>query len=163
MKNILVILVALCAIAVSAGTPPDSSRKAKLEELKKLRRELYVKKLALTEQEAVKFFPIWDEFELKQRQAKKEFRDKWKGRKPEDLSEQDAEAYLNDALKLRETELQLFRTYTEKLKPVLPATKILKLNRVQKEVQRELMEKMRELKGRPGHRPGRGGPNRPPR
>lgn len=163
MKHVMLILAAVCAITVSAGTPPDSTRKAKMEELKKLRRELYFKKLSLTEQEAARFFPIWDEFELKQRQAKKEFRDKWKGRKPEELSEQEAEAYLNDALKLRETELQLFRTYSERLKPVLPATKIIKLIRVQKEVQRELMEKMREMKGQPGHRQGRGGPNRPPR
>lgn len=151
--------------SVHAAMPPDSGRRAKLEELKKLRRDLYIQKLGLTATEAEKFFPVWDDYELKLRQAKRDFKQKWKGRRPEELTEQEASEYLADALKLRKTELELFTAASEKLKPLITSKKVVQLPRVQKEVQRELMGKMREYKGNaPGGRPGGGpGRRRPPR
>lgn len=141
-----------------------------METLKKLRRDLYVKKLSLTEDQAQKFFPVYDEFELKQREAKQAFRNKWGNKRPEDLTDKEAEEFLNDATKLRESELSLTKLYHDKLKPVIGAKKLLQLRRVQREVREELLSKAKELKGkrpphpgpggRNGHRPG--GRNHPP-
>ena len=93
----------------------DSARIAKMEEMKQLRHDLFVKKLSLTDAESKAFFPIYDEYQLKLRDARKEFRKKWKGKKPEELSETEADEYLSDAIAMREKEVALFKTYSEKL------------------------------------------------
>jgi hypothetical protein len=170
MKHIIYLSLLLFSSALLSAQPKDSTKKARMETLKKLRRDLYVKKLSLTEDQAQKFFPVYDEFELKQREAKQAFRNKWGNKRPEDLTDKEAEEFLNDATKLRESELSLTKLYHDKLKPVIGAKKLLQLRRVQREVREELLSKAKELKGkrpphpgpggRNGHRPG--GRNHPP-
>ncbi|MBS3913512.1 MAG: hypothetical protein KG003_03375 [Bacteroidetes bacterium] len=161
----------ICALAIASaanaqdGPPPgDSTRKAKMEELKKTRRELFIKKLSLTDEESKKFFPIYDEYQLKLRTERRAFKDKWKGKKPEDLTEEEANVYLKDAIDLRSKELELFKTYSEKLKTVIPVKKVVMLPRVEKEIQHELIGKARDGKGPGGKRKGppRGGQHGPP-
>lgn len=155
--------------------PSDSARKAKVEAMKKIRRELYVQKLSLSEDQAQKFFPVMNEFEQKQRELKKPFRDKWGTRKPEELTDAEAEVYLTEAHKMRQDELNLNKTYGDKFKPILGAKKVLMLKRVQREVQMEMVRKFREMRGqgrsggpkgpggRGGSRPGgKHGPPPPP-
>jgi len=158
MKNIL-ILALLMGFGGLYAQPSDSTRKAKMEALKKIRRELYVKKLSLTEDQSKKFFPVMDEFELKQRELKKPFRDKWGSKKPEDLNDAEAESYLNDVHLMRENEMRLAKTYADRLKPIIGAKKVLMLKKVQREVQMEMVRKFRDMRGhgRPGGPGGRGG------
>ena len=147
-KTIFLMACILTAGLSQAAFHPsdDSTRKAKTEELKKLRRDLFTRKLGLTADEAAKFFPVYDEYQLKLKMAKKEFRKKWKSKKQEEMSEEEAGVYLNEALKLRETELNLFKTYTEKLKGIISNKKILKLPKVEREVQNEIIKKARDIK-----------------
>lgn len=174
----IIFLSFLIGLGSVYAQPSDSARKAKMEAMKKVRRDLYVQKLSLSEDQAQKFFPIMKEFEQKQRELKKPFRDKWGGKKPEDLTDAEAETYLNDAHKMREDELKLAKTYGDKLKPIIGAKKVLMLKRVQREVQMEMVRKFREMRGKgdpggpggPGGRGGRGahrpggkhGPSPPP-
>lgn len=151
MKQLFFIIATLLAFTVltplnsqaqkktrAYGNHSDSTRKAEIEMLKQKRKELWISKLSLTETEATNFFPIMDEYQLKLRTARKEFRKKWKGKKPEELTETEAASYLDDALKLRETELELFKTYSAKLRTVIPATKVVKVPKAEKEIEKEL-------------------------
>lgn len=157
MKKIVIFTLSLFfllgnhAAAQSNKAQKDSIKKVHIEELKKLRKDLFTKKLELTEKEADAFFPIYDEYQTKLREAKKAFRNKWKDKKPEDLTETEADGFLKDAIALREKELELYKTYSEKLKTAIPLKKLVLLHRVEKEVQHELMEKAREWrKDKPG-------------
>lgn len=156
-------MAAVCFPQYVAAQGNDSLKQAKIEELKKYRRDLYIQKLALTPKEAEGFFPIYDEYEQKLREVKKEFKKKWKDKTPESMTEAEATAYLQDATKLREKELELFKTYSERLKAVIPAKKIILIPHVSKEVHRELLMKAREMKGgQGGYRRGPGGPGHGP-
>ena len=149
MKKLIILIACICTAGIGqAAMQPgnDSTHKAKIVELKKLRRDLFTRKLGLTSDEATKFFPIYDEYQLKLKMAKKEFRKKWKSKKQDEMSEEEAGAYLNEALSLRETELNLFKTYTEKLKGIISNKKILKLPKVEREVQNEIIKKARDIK-----------------
>ena len=172
MKNTICILLLCLSVAVNQQAmaqtktnTEDSAKKTKIEELKKLRRDLFIQKLELTETETEKFFPIYDEYQLKLKEARKAFKKKWKDKKPEDLTEDEANLFLADAIALRKTEVDLFSTYSEKLKTAIPVKKIVILPRVEKEVQHELIKKAGG-KGRGGKNPGKkgkpGGPGGPP-
>jgi hypothetical protein len=177
MKNKFWILLCLMsaafvqhATAQTKTSEGDSAKKAKIEELKKLRRDLFIQKLELTETETEKFFPIYDEYQLKLKEARKEFKKKWKNKKPEELTEEEANLFLADAIALRKTEVDLFSTYSEKLKSAIPVKKIVILPRVEKEVQHELIKKAGGKgpggKGPDGKKPGKkgkpGSPGGPP-
>ena len=102
---------------------------------------------------------------MKLKEARKAFKKKWKDKKPEDLTEDEANLFLADAIALRKTEVDLFSTYSEKLKTAIPVKKIVILPRVEKEVQHELIKKAGG-KGPGGKNPGKkgkpGGPGGPP-
>lgn len=152
MKNTvrkMILLGMICfipMIAKSQGGKKDSLKQAKIEELKQLRRELYTSKLALTKEESEKFFPIMEQYQDKKRGLNKEFRKKWKGKDPDGLTEAEAAQYLSDMITLREKELALFKSYVSSLTGILPAKKLVKLHKVEKEVNKELIRTMKEWK-----------------
>ncbi len=124
----------------------DSLRAAKVEELRKFRETLFVERLSLNDVEKVKFFAVYDEYQLKLREAKRSFRTKWEGKKPNELSEADAELYFKDAIALRKLEVQLMETYTVKLKPIIGMNRAIQLPRMEREVKKELITKARSMR-----------------
>ena len=73
MKYITLCLLMLFAVNANAQNEAkkDSLRASKVEELRKFRETLFVEQLTLSEAERVKFFPIYDEYQLKLRDAKR--------------------------------------------------------------------------------------------
>ncbi len=67
MKYITLCLLMLFAVKAKAQNEAkkDSLRASKVEELRKFRETLFVEQLTLTDAEKVKFFPIYDEYQLK--------------------------------------------------------------------------------------------------
>ncbi|MFM1763808.1 MAG: hypothetical protein RLZZ512_1598 [Bacteroidota bacterium] len=124
----------------------DSLRAAKVEELRKFRETLFVERLSLNDAEKVKFFVVYDEYQLKLREAKRGFRNKWEGKKPNELTDAEAELYFKDAIALRKLEVQLMETYTVKLKPIIGMNRAVQLPRIEREVKKELITKARSMR-----------------
>ncbi len=112
MKYITLCLLMLFAVKATAQNEAkkDSLRASKVEELRKFRETLFVEQLTLNDAEKLKFFPIYDEYQLKLRDAKRGFRDKWNDKRPSELSETEAEQYFKEAVALRKLEVQLLET-----------------------------------------------------
>lgn len=168
MKNtvniVIPVVLALMSFPLNAQNDrevKDSIRRARMEELKEVRHRMFVEKLGLSETEEKAFFPIYDEYQLKLRESRHEFKRKWKDKKPEDLTEEEASEYINDAVAMRQKEVELFKTYSEKLKTVIPAKKVVILPRVEREIQHELMEKYKRGKGK--HQQGKPRQGHPPK
>ncbi len=149
----LIKIVSICFLmlfAVSAKgqneVRKDSLRAAKVEELRKFREGLFVERLSLTESEKTKFFVIYDEYQLKLRDAKRAFRSKWEGKRPAELTDAEAELYFKDAIALRKLEVQLMETYTVKLKPVIGMQRAVQLPKIEREVKKELIAKARSMR-----------------
>lgn len=169
MKYITLCLLMLFAVKASAQNEAkkDSLRASKVEELRKFRETLFVEQLTLSEAEKVKFFPIYDEYQLKLRDAKRGFREKWNDKRPSELSETEAEQYFKDAVALRKLEVQLLETYTIKLKPVIGMKRAVQLPRIEREVKKEMIAKARSMRKKKKPADGgvenRGGGDRPRR
>ena len=148
MKYITLCLLMLFAVKANAQNEAkkDSLRASKVEELRKFRETLFVEQLTLTDAEKVKFFPIYDEYQLKLRDAKRGFRDKWEDKRPSELTEVEAEQYFKDAVALRKLEVQLLETYTVKLKPVIGMKRAVQLPRIEREVKKEMIAKARSMR-----------------
>ncbi len=124
----------------------DSLRSVKVKGLRKYREGLFVEKLHLSDAEKTKFFLVYDEYQLKLREAKVLFRVNWKDKEMSSLSEADAEKYFNDAIGLRKTEVQLMEVYTKKLKPVIGMSRALQLPKIEREIKKEMIAKARGIR-----------------
>jgi hypothetical protein len=137
----------------------DTANLSKIDALKDYREELFKAKLPLTEKEAKAFFPIYDQYQLELRDSKRDFRKKWFKKDLENLSESEAREYFNDAVSLQQKEVELLKTYSNKMAEVIPMSKVIKVKRVEREVRGLLIDKANgmDLK-RSGRRPK---PNHP--
>ncbi len=145
LKNIVLILGFVLSGQIMAQKA-DSTSTNKVGEIVSYRVTLFKRKLNLSESEAKQFFPIYDTYIADLTKAKKVFRNKWKKKPLETLTEEEANEYFNDALALQQKEVDLFKTCSEQLKSVIPMTKIVKLASAEREVRRKLIEKANEVK-----------------
>ena len=137
----------LFSLAIQVEAQKDSARsKQKVAEVAKYRADLIKQKLNLSESEAKLFFPVYDAYLADLTKAKKSFRNKWKKKTVESLTEEEASEYYTDALALQQKEVDLFKNCHEQLRAFLPMSKIVRVAKVEREVRMKLISKADEIK-----------------
>ena len=142
-KKLILILIFLFSLNMF------SQHREKRERMKAYKISFITSELNLTSEEAAKFWPIYNEFEIKQfeiKHSKIRLLIKKLDRKLDTLSEKEALAYLN---KLEAAEKELFelnRKLTKDLKGILTPIKILKLKKAEGDFNRKLLYKYKHRK-----------------
>ncbi|HQW69093.1 MAG TPA: sensor of ECF-type sigma factor [Flavobacterium sp.] len=126
--------------------------KQKKEQVKSIKVAYITNELNLTPDEATKFWPLYNEFEEKQNQIRREKLKAHLNRIDnadfDNLSEKEATTLLAQ-MESSEDELHLLRKkFTANLKNVLPATKILKLKKAEDGFNKKLLQQIRDKRGR---------------
>ena len=126
--------------------------KQKKEQVKSIKVAYITNELNLTPDEATKFWPLYNEFEEKQNQIRREKLKAHLNRIDDsdfdNLSEKEATILLAQ-MESSEDELHLLRKkFIANLKSVLPATKILKLKKAEDGFNKKLLQQIREKRGR---------------
>jgi len=126
--------------------------KQKKEQVKSIKVAYITNELNLTPDEATKFWPLYNEFEEKQNQIRREKLKAHLNRIDnadfDNLSEKEANTLLAQ-MESSEDELHLLRKkFTANLKNVLPATKILKLKKAEDGFNKKLLQQIRDKRGR---------------
>ncbi|TDP60886.1 sensor of ECF-type sigma factor [Flavobacterium dankookense] len=126
--------------------------KQKKEQVKSIKVAYITNELNLTPDEATKFWPLYNEFEEKQNQIRREKLKAHLNRIDDtdfdNLSEKEATTLLAQ-MESSEDELHLLRKkFVANLKNVLPATKILKLKKAEDGFNKKLLQQIREKRGR---------------
>lgn len=152
MKKILftTILLSWAMVSFSQGgggrNQPGEGRKEKLEKLKEFRKKLLIEKLSLTTDEQKNFLPLYEESKEKERTILVDFRNKYPKNKLIIMTDEEANKYLDDYIKLQESRLALEKEYIEKYRKVLPVRKVIIIKRVEKEIQQAIIKKAGEIK-----------------
>ena len=126
--------------------------KQKKEQVKSIKVAYITNELNLTPDEATKFWPLYNEFEEKQNQIRREKLKAHLNRIDnadfDNLSEKEATTLLTQ-MESSEDELHLLRKkFIANLKNVLPATKILKLKKAEDGFNKKLLQQIRDKRGR---------------
>lgn len=132
VTHIFVILFMFTALAGLA----QPGQKDKVEALKI---SFITQKINLTTQEAQSFWPVYNEYSDKIKFARRSFRQQY-GAVAEFKSDKEAEDYLNAELKLKQTELELNKEYTEKFKKILGSKKAALLRLAEEEFKKEIIK-----------------------
>ncbi|MGG7036445.1 MAG: sensor of ECF-type sigma factor [Flavobacterium sp.] len=149
MKHItfLSLFIILVSMNSQAQDPPKIS-KEKREQIKSLKVAFITSKLALTPEESAKFWPIYNTFEDKQHQIRKQ---KFKGylnrmndESFEKISEKEAATLLAQMEKTEDELHQNRKKLVADLKGTIPSVKILKLKKAEEEFNRKLLKQYRD-------------------
>ncbi|RAR70078.1 sensor of ECF-type sigma factor [Flavobacterium aciduliphilum] len=123
--------------------------KEKKEQIKALKIAFITEELQLTPDEATKFWPVFNAFEDKQQEIRKQKIKAFLNRKDDrldNLSEKDAATLLVQMESTEDELYQLKKKFISNLKGILPAVKILKLKRAEEEFSKKLLQQYRDRK-----------------
>ncbi|MBS7788065.1 sensor of ECF-type sigma factor [Flavobacterium sp. CYK-55] len=145
MKKIISLILTFFCIATLSAQP---ILKQKKEQIKALKVAYITEELQLTPDEASKFWPLYNTFEDRQKDYKK---DKLKGylnridpSTIDNLTEKEATAMLAQIEAAEEEAFQARKKFIASLKGILPANKIIKLKQAEEGFNRKLLKQYKE-------------------
>nr|WP_294778229.1 sensor of ECF-type sigma factor [uncultured Flavobacterium sp.] len=148
INKILIAIVLLFSINTFAQG--GRLMKEKREQIKAMKVAYITNELSLTPDEAAKFWPLYNAFEEKQQEIRKQklkgYLDRIDDDSFDNLSEKEAATILTQMESTEEELHQAKKKFVASLKGVLPATKILKLKKAEEGFNRKLLQQYRDKK-----------------
>ncbi len=138
MKKILLILILI--ISISAF----SQDKERYERIKALKIAFITERLELTESEAQKFWPIYNEFETKNQSLRREMIGNFRNSDFDSMSEQEAKKHLENMMAKDTKKYELKQQFVNDLLKILPAKKIILLKATEDAFNRRMMEQFKK-------------------
>jgi Spy/CpxP family protein refolding chaperone len=142
------ILVFLLLLTANTFAQNSMMSKEKRDKIKSLKIAFITSELSLTSEEAAKFWPIYNTFEDKQQDIRKQkmkgYIDRMDDESLDKLSEKEASTLL---VQMESTEDELYQAKKKlinSLKGVLPPVKILKLKKAEDDFNRKLLQQYRD-------------------
>ena len=148
IKNILPLLIVFISINVMAQDGPFVRKKK--EQIKSLKVAFITNELALTPDEAAKFWPLFNAYEDKQQEIKKQRLKGYLDRMDDDsfdkLSDKEAATMLAQMESSEEELYQARKKFVASLKGIISPLKILKLKKAEENFNRKLLQQYRDRK-----------------
>jgi Spy/CpxP family protein refolding chaperone len=144
------IILGLCLISTLSALAQDPTntdlaqdQKAQ-EKIKNLRIAYISDKLSLTPEQAEKFWPVYREFSDQRKEIRQEMIDARKQIKTDNPDQAQQEQLVKLGLTLKQRELDLEKTYSERLMRVITAQQILSLRKAEGDFQRLILEQVQQ-------------------
>jgi hypothetical protein len=148
ITKILPLLIAFISLNVIAQDGPFTRKKK--EQIKALKVAFITDELSLTSDEATKFWPLFNAFEYKQQEIKKQKLKGYLNKIDDDsfdkLSEKDASTMLAQIESTEDELYKLKKKFATALKGVISPVKILKLKKAEEKFNRKLLQQYRDRK-----------------
>lgn len=136
--------------------PPKKDRRAehrdeRKENIETMKIGFLTKRLDLTQGEAEKFWPVYNQYADRLEELRKKRMQDYKDAKQkfDELSDKEVEQAVDNEMTFRQKELDLQKEYHSKFKTVLPIKKVAKLYEAEELFKRELLNKLRDRKEPP--------------
>lgn len=154
MKTKIILLVCFLFGSIVYAQPPHGQggpggSKEKREKIEAMKVEYFTSQLALTPEEAQKFWPVYNEFISKIHELEKKRRKALKKEQSNALSDATVNAEIKQMFDLEQEILDLKMAYDKKFKEVLPIQKVGKLYQAEQSFRHELLRKMKKGNGPP--------------
>ena len=139
MKNIIFILIALTWSISLIGQKGQGKRST--EKIDALRIAYITDNLNLSPTEATEFWPVYNEFENKLEEHRES---QWSlVENSESSDESEAKEILAKSIALDESELNMKRTYMDRLSKIIGYRRVIKLKSLDRSFKKELLSKMK--------------------
>lgn len=146
MKKWLLILAMISPTTTLLAQPGGPVAAARQEQVKAAKIGFITRELNLTEEEAQKFWPVYNKFD-NEREAHRRKMMALRletGSSGDVMTDKEAEAAVEQYLQLRQEEVDLEKRFYQSVKKVLPAEKVALLFQAEKRFQRELLRNLQQ-------------------
>ena len=107
--------------------------------VKEMRKKFYNKELIFTDAEAQAFWPLFNEFQKKERLLRRQYKSDTKP-----ANEDEADKQIKLSLEYDQKKSELKKEYLDKFSKVLPVRKVAMLEATERKFKREVLKKVRE-------------------
>jgi len=146
MKKAALLLNILILGITSYAQKIDSDNAEKIDAVKEYRQQLLKEKLDLNDKQLEGFLKVYNKQQIELRSAKRNFRKKWYTFDLDNLNENQAKEYFDDANALQKKEQDLIMEFAPKLAQEIGWAKVVRVKKVEREIKPLLLEKANELK-----------------
>ena len=148
--TVLFFLVAIGAAKGQGRTPYERIEAARIA--------LITERLDLSPDQAEKFWPIYREYSLQREDLRREFIQARTQINRRQLSEAESQKLLQLGIEIKEREVDLDKTYNERLSEVISSRQLLELRKAEQDFRRMLMERLQRRRngGQQGMSPAAG-------
>jgi Spy/CpxP family protein refolding chaperone len=147
LRSFLALLLATVSLTAQAQAP--ASQQDRLNQLENAKIAYLTDKVSLTQEQAQKFWPVYNDFTTKRRELNRQQR-QLRTTSPDGLTDQQIRANLNQALDLREQEVKLERDYFNKFQKILSIRQVGTLYSAERDFTREVIKRVADRRGGPG-------------
>ncbi len=137
------LIIALLLLVSLNSFSQDNDRR---ERIKALKVAYLTEQLELSKTEAQQFWPIYNAFEEKEHQLRKENYSKRKETDLESLSEQEAKKMIDDMVSTEKRKQELRENFIRDLQKILSSKKIIKLKIAEDEFNKKMFEEYKKRK-----------------
>jgi Spy/CpxP family protein refolding chaperone len=136
----LAVALALTALPLASHAKdepaPDADEQVLLKQLQSDRRSVYAENLGLTDEESVRFWPVYDEYERERQKLEERYITMVNdyASKYDTLSDADASKLLDERMDIEKKQLDLKNEYTKKFAKVLPGKKALRYAQIESRI-----------------------------
>lgn len=138
MKKISTLLILLTLGYWGMTQSPEAMKK-----IEAARIALITERLELTPEQAEKFWPVYREYGLKQKEIRNEFDLKRRNFDPNKASEEENKKMLEMATQVKERQLKLDREYSERMLKVVNTRQLNNLRRAENDFKEMLLKRIR--------------------
>jgi hypothetical protein len=142
LKIGILMILALPAWAQDEDMPQEAADPKVKQKIQAARVAYITDQLALTPEEAEKFWPIYREFSEKQQQLRKEYRQAKKNPDPAKTPDQNDQALVEMGLKVKQQEVDLEKDYSGRLLKVISAQKLRNLPDTERRFRQMILEQI---------------------
>ena len=155
MNNLLRNLLLFCLLATAPAMAQNGGRQGgRLSQLENAKIAYITEKIVLTQDQAQRFWPVYNEFTAKRRDLNRRMRT-LRTDNPDGLSDVQIKENLTQALALRQQEVNLEKEYFDKFQKVLSIRQVGKLFVAERQFTKEVLKRVADRRG--GMPPGGSG------
>lgn len=146
MKYMLRSLLLLLLAVAPALSFAQAGRTERLSQLENARIAYLTDKISLTQDQAQKFWPVYNDFTTRRRDLNRRMR-QLRLASPEALTDQQIRENLTQSLDLRQQEVKLEKDYFEKFQKVLSIRQVGQLYAAERDFTREVIKRVADRRG----------------
>lgn len=140
MKYKLIFALLFCAMSAVAQDQEAMKR------IESARIALITERLALTPEQAEKFWPLYREYTEQRRALRKEFKSLRRTTEEKQFTDEESKEVLQKGLDLKERQLNLDKTYTDKFGTVITSNQILLLRKAEDDFKDMIIKRLENKK-----------------
>lgn len=144
-RTLLAVLLLAVAPALAVA---QAGRADRLSQLENARIAYLTDKISLTQEQAQKFWPLYNDFTAKRRELNRRMR-QLRMSSPDGLTDQQIRENLTQALELRQQEVKLEKDYLDKFEKVLSIRQVGQLYAAERNFTREVIKRVADRRGEP--------------